>query len=73
MLVCTVPLGGLALRGKVMDAVVAYEAMSSVAVMVLVLLPEGFQRSGLFEFPVLLAVLLLGGGLVYLRAVERWL
>lgn len=73
MLVCTLPLGALAVRGTTMDAVVAYEAVSSIAVMELVLLPQGFDRFGLFEFPVLLAVLLLGGGLVYLRALERWL
>lgn len=56
-----------------MEAVVAYEAVSSVVLMVLVLLPEGFQRSSLFEFPVLMAVLLLGSGLVFVHALERWL
>jgi hypothetical protein len=73
MLVCAVPIVVAAVRGSVMEAVVAYEAVSSITVMVLILLPEAFGRSGLFEFPVLLAVLLLGSGLVFLRAVERWL
>ncbi len=41
--------------------------------MILALLAEGFGRSGLFEFPVLLAVLLFGGALVFVRALERWL
>jgi hypothetical protein len=40
---------------------------------VLALLAQGFQRSGLFELAVLLAVLMFGGGLVFVRALERWL
>jgi hypothetical protein len=42
-------------------------------VMVLALLAQGFQRSGLFELAVLLAVLMFGSGLVFVRALERWL
>jgi multisubunit Na+/H+ antiporter MnhF subunit len=60
-------------RGEVMAAVVAYELISSVAIIVLVLLAEGFRRSGEFELPVLVAVLLLGGGLVFVRFLERGL
>ena len=41
--------------------------------MVLVLLAEGFRRSGEFELPVHLAVLMFGSGLVFVRALERWL
>jgi hypothetical protein len=41
--------------------------------MVFALLAEGFGRSSLFEFPVLLAVLMYGSGLVFVRAMERWL
>ena len=73
MLLALVPLGASMLRGGAMEAVVAYEAASSVIVMVLLLLPQGFGRTGLFEFPVLMAVLLLGGGLVFVRTLERWL
>jgi hypothetical protein len=73
MLIATIPCGLVVLRGQLMSAVVAYEAISSIIVMVLVLLPEGFQRSGEFELPVLLAVLLLGSGLVFVRLLERWL
>jgi hypothetical protein len=73
MLLAVIPLGLTAWWGSAMEAVVAYEAVSSVVLMVLVLLPEGFQRSSLFEFPVLMAVLLLGSGLVFVHALERWL
>jgi hypothetical protein len=73
MLLGMIPLGVVAWRGTVMEAVVAYEVISSIAVMVLVLLSQGFGRSAEFELPVLLAVLLLGAGLVFVRTLERWL
>ena len=73
MLVAIVPCGILLLRGTIMDAVVAYEAITAIAVMVLILLAEGFRRSGEFELPVLLAVLMFGSGLVFVRLLERWL
>jgi multisubunit Na+/H+ antiporter MnhF subunit len=73
MLVALVPAGVVIARGTLADAVVGFEFLTSVAVMIFALLAEGFQRSGLFEFPVLLAVLLLGSGLVFVRVLERWL
>lgn len=73
MLVALIPIGWVVWRGTIMEAIVAYEAATSIIVMVLILLPEGFQRSSLFEFPVLMAVLMLGGGLVFVHALERWL
>jgi hypothetical protein len=73
MLLAIVPIGVLAWRGGVMESVVAYEAASAIAVMEFVLLPEGFERPGEFEFPILFAVLLLGSALVFLQALERWL
>jgi multisubunit Na+/H+ antiporter MnhF subunit len=73
MLVAVIPCGIVMLRGKTMEAVVAYEAIGSVVIMVLVLLAQGFRRSGEFELPVLLAMLILGGGLVFVRFLERWL
>ncbi|HEY2488864.1 MAG TPA: monovalent cation/H+ antiporter complex subunit F [Streptosporangiaceae bacterium] len=73
MLVAVIPCGIVMVRGKVMEAVVAYEAISSVIIIVLVLLAQGFDRSGEFELPVLLAMLILGGSLVFVRFLERWL
>lgn len=73
MLIATVPCGIVVWRGQLMAAVVAYEAISSIVVMVLVLLAEGFRRSAEFELPVLLALLMLGSGLVFVRFMERWL
>jgi multisubunit Na+/H+ antiporter MnhF subunit len=73
MLASLVPAGVTLVRGELADAVVGYEFISTVTVLVFALLAEGFGRPGLFEFPVLLAVLLFGGGLVFVRGLERWL
>jgi multisubunit Na+/H+ antiporter MnhF subunit len=73
MLACLIPAGLVVARGDLADAVVAYEFITAVVVMVLALLAQAFQRSSLFELPVLLALLMFGGGLVFVRAVERWL
>jgi multicomponent Na+:H+ antiporter subunit F len=73
MLVAVIPCGIVMLQGKIMEAVVAYEAIGSVIIIVLVLLAQGFRRSGEFELPVLLAMLILGSGLVFVRFLERWL
>ena len=60
-------------RGELADAVVGFQFVTAVAVLVFALLAEGFGRPGLFEFPVVLAVLAFGAGLVFVRALERWL
>lgn len=73
MLLALVPAGIVLCRNELADSVVAYEFITSVIVMVLALLAEGFQRSSEFEFPVLMAVLLYGSSLVFIRIVERWL
>ena len=73
MLIALLPAGVTIARGTLADAVIGFQFLTSVAVMVFALLAEGFKRPSLFEFPVLLAVLLFGSGLVFVRALERWL
>jgi multisubunit Na+/H+ antiporter MnhF subunit len=73
MLIGVIPCGIVVWRGTVMEAVVGYEAISAIVVMVLLLLAEGFGRFGELELPIVLAVLLFGSGLVFVHALERWL
>jgi multicomponent Na+:H+ antiporter subunit F len=72
MLIAIIPAGIVLCRAELAASVVAFEFITSVIVMVLALLAQGFQRSSLFELPVLLAVLMYASGLVYIRAMERW-
>lgn len=73
MLIALLPAGLTIARGTLADAVIGFQFVTSVAVMVFALLAEGFKRPSLFEFPVLVALLLFGSGLVFVRALERWL
>lgn len=73
MLACLLPAGIVLVSGDLAEALVGYEFVTGVAVMVFALLAEGFGRPSLFEFPVLLAVLLYGSGLVFARALRGWL
>lgn len=73
MLLGLIPCGIVILRGKLAEAVVAYQVVSAVAVMVLILLCQAFHRSDEFELAVILGVLFPGSGLVFARALERWL
>jgi multisubunit Na+/H+ antiporter MnhF subunit len=73
MLAAMVPAGVVLCRGDLPASVVAYEFITSVAVMVLALLAQAFRRPAEFELPVLMAVLLFGSGLVFVRTIERWL
>lgn len=73
MLIALAPAAVTLARGTLADAVIGFELITSVAVMVFALLAEGFKRPGLFEFPVIVALLLFGSGLVFVRALERWL
>ena len=73
MLIAVVPAGIVLCREELAASVVAYEFITTVMVLALALLAQAFQRSSEFELPVLLAVLMYGSGLVYVRVMERWL
>jgi multisubunit Na+/H+ antiporter MnhF subunit len=73
MLICLIPAGIVIARDDLPAAVVGYQFITAVMVMVLALLAQAFGRSSLFELPVLLALLMFGSGLVFVRAMERWL
>ncbi|HEX4830491.1 MAG TPA: hypothetical protein VH478_05300 [Trebonia sp.] len=73
MLAALVPAGIVIARGEPADALVAYQFATAVVVLVFMLLPQAFGRAALFELPVLLALLAYGGGLVFVRALERWI
>ena len=73
MLICLIPAGVVVARGDLPSAGGAYQFITAVMVMVLALRAQAFGRSSLFELAVLLALLMFGGGLVFVRAMERWL
>jgi multisubunit Na+/H+ antiporter MnhF subunit len=68
-----VPLGVLAATRRPIDGLIALELGSTLSVLALVCLAEGFHRS--FEFGVAIAAAVSAwiGGLVYTRFLGRWL
>lgn len=71
LLAAMVPCGIVVLRASAMEAVVAFQGIAALVVMILLLVAEGFRRPGEFELPVLSAVLIYGSGLVFVRFMER--
>jgi hypothetical protein len=58
-------------RGSHFEALAAYELVSGVATVALLLLSEGFHRSIYTALPMVLAALSLVGGLAFVRLLER--
>ena len=68
------PCGWVLLRARLTEALVALELSSTLVVLVLLLLSEGFHRSSYFELPVVLAALQFVGTLTFIRFLgDRWL
>jgi multisubunit Na+/H+ antiporter MnhF subunit len=67
------PLGLLAARRRPIDGLIALEVGSTLSILTLLCLAEGFHRS--FEFGVAIAAVVSSwiGGLVYARFLGRWL
>lgn len=68
-----VPCGIAAFRGDVVERLIGLETASMVVTLLLVLLAEGFHRVNMYDLGLALALLSFGGGLVFVRFLERWL
>lgn len=73
MLFCMIPCFLRCIRGGAVNRLVALEAGSTMAAILLMLLAEGFGRIPFFDIALALAFLAFGGGLVFARFLERWL
>jgi multisubunit Na+/H+ antiporter MnhF subunit len=73
LFVLLLPAGLLAMRGAVMDRVVAMELSSTLTTLGLVALAQGLDRDVYFDLALVTAVLALVGTLFYLRFLESWL
>jgi multicomponent Na+:H+ antiporter subunit F len=61
----------VSLRASVMEGLVALELAGVIAVLVLLLLAEGFQRQPFVDLALALAVLSFVGSLAFVRYMER--
>jgi multicomponent Na+:H+ antiporter subunit F len=67
------PCGWLALRGDGLNRLVGLEMAALIATMELVLLAQAFNNANFYDLALCLALLAFGGGLVFVRFLERWL
>jgi multisubunit Na+/H+ antiporter MnhF subunit len=73
LLLALVPCIYVCTFGALEDRLVALEFASSVVVIEMVLICEGFHRPSFFDLPLTLAFLSFGGGMVFARFLQRWL
>ncbi len=68
-----VPCAVVALRGNSINRLLGLEMGAMIITLEMVLLSEAFNNSNFLDLPLCLALLSFGGGLVFVRFVERWL
>ncbi len=73
LLLAFVPCGFVIVRGEALDRLVALELGSTLAVLVLMLVAQGFGRPTFYDLVLTLAALSLPAGLTFTRLLERWL
>ena len=68
-----IPCGVVALRGDPLNRLLGLEMGGMIATLEMVLLSEAFNNANFMDLPLCLALLAFGGGLVFVRFLERWL
>ena len=73
LLFALVPCGIVALRGSAMRRLLGLEMAGIIAVLDLLLLAQAFGNANFYDLALALGLLSFGGGLVFVRFLERWL
>lgn len=73
LLFALLPAGVVIFRGDPMDRLVGLETAGMLVTMILMLLAMGFERMPFIDIALASALLAFGGGLVFVRFLERWL
>jgi multisubunit Na+/H+ antiporter MnhF subunit len=67
LLVAVAPCGYVVLRRNALEALVGLELVSTIIVLVLLLIAEGYHRNSYYTLPLVLAFTNLAGALVFVR------
>jgi multisubunit Na+/H+ antiporter MnhF subunit len=73
MIFALIPAGVVVFRGNAMERLVGLEMAGMIETLIIVLLAQGFGQATFYDLALALALLALGGGLVFTRFLERWL
>jgi multisubunit Na+/H+ antiporter MnhF subunit len=68
-----VPCGIVVFRGTPMERLVGLEMAGIIETLILILLAQGINNPNFYDLALALSLLALGGGLVFVRFLERWL
>ena len=68
-----IPCGIVCFTKDAVNRVIGLEGATVLVILVMLLLAEGYHRSFLFDLALTLALLSFGGGMVFVRFLERWL
>lgn len=68
------PCAWVSYRGKKLaDRIVAIEMAGVLITLELVMLAQGMSRTSFFDLPLTLSLLTFGGGMVFVRFLQRWI
>ena len=73
MLFGFVPCGIAVFRGNTMERLVALQMANVLEGLLLLMLAEGFNNPNFYDLALAISLLAFGGGLVFVRFLERWL
>ncbi len=73
MLFALIPCGIISFKGSPIDRVIGLEMTGIVASMLLLLLAEAMGNPNFYDIGLAMALLAFGGGLVFVRFMERYL
>jgi len=68
-----VPCGIVCFRGTAVERMVGLEMAGILNSLILLLLAQGLNNPNFYDLAVAMALLTFGGGLVFVRFLERWL
>jgi multicomponent Na+:H+ antiporter subunit F len=68
-----IPCGIVSFTRDAMNRLVGLQGAAALIVIIMMLLAEGYHRAFLFDLALMLALLSFGGGMVFVRFLERWL
>ncbi len=68
-----IPCGIVAFRGSPIDRLIGLEMAGVIESLLLILLAQGMNNPNFYDLALALALLAVGGGLVFARFLERWL
>jgi multisubunit Na+/H+ antiporter MnhF subunit len=73
LLILLVPCVLVAVRGRMIDALVALEVATAATVVALLFMEQGMQRQTFFDVSLAMAVLTVSSTLLFARIYRRWL